>query len=646
MADQYAVPLLDSSFEMTEGLDYQAERWDITDLLSSLYSGSGETLRVLGRGAGISTVEDFGKDILSSSFAQPDESTYKGEDTALHGFAKEVTSSIPLSGALLGATAAGGLPGLAAAGGVLTRGLYLDGEDRYWQQHPEDGNSTDARNYAAMHSAVEGVTEVAGAYAGYLGSTYLGKISKPFLTNAIERGVLSSSEVLGQVAEKIGAKGFISRMVGGAAPEGLEEVAGAYLQDKIDTSYDMKTEAPDYWKTFLIGAAASLPFTGIGAKITQDKQNKIRDNINKGLASDDLGQRQTTADQIFETINKVNPEAAAEWKGYVDLNVDKGPISITDTNLIGSAWKANIKKQEELGTLNQITKDPTSILKEAGIPTSSNVYGPGAQPFIEPIAPPPVTVTPEGIIPREVPAAAPSGTADYKRDIGNYAMTQGMAQVDPNSNQVVQQEPIAPPPVVVTPQGTIPRETPTASTPGTASYLQPQGPYSMAQGMAQVDPDSNNVIVQPEPARLTELKGKKKLNLKEKKELRDLQSKVPVITNFPKVESEALGDVKFSDGKDLAALAERAKASGVGPLVVGEPINAAESKTPKDVDPEDLIYTKQDLEGLMVKIKTLKGQTKSGKLVYKNEDVNAHKALSDIDEEIRLYEDIMRCASK
>ena len=88
---------------------YAPERWDITDIMSSLWKGTGETARVLGRGTGIETLESAGKSISSSQFAKPDESTYFGQDSYTKSILMGAAEATPLTATLAGAGAVGTL---------------------------------------------------------------------------------------------------------------------------------------------------------------------------------------------------------------------------------------------------------------------------------------------------------------------------------------------------------------------------------------------------------------------------------------------------------------------------------------------------------------------------------------------------------
>jgi len=609
-------PINDSYMYEGGETPFAAERWDITDIVSSLWKGTGETARLFGRGSGSETLEGIGTSISESDFAKPDESTYFGRDSYKKEILMGAAESAPLTAVLAGAstlgTMAGGpvgtVAGLTAAGSVLSRGLYLDNMDRYWEQHP-DGTDEDAIKYSAMHAGVEALTEVGGAALGFGALKLGGQVAKPFLINAIEKGVISTADVLDTVAAKAGATTFMQRMFGATLPEGGEEVVASYLQHKLDTSYEMKTEAPDYFKTFLIGAVASGPFAIAGAKITSDQQNKIRNNIETGLQSEDKDQRLHTVKQVYDTIKEVSPEAALNWDNYASVAAVNGPLSLDGTVDPSLAWKKHLQEwQDSRRTkeeLYEVTRDPAEILKGFEIPfgtadmqpvaTSADPYGAG-------IAPPTASKIDQLLEENKQKAISPTLWQDYLKSIKGKSTVAEV--VRPEADKTAQwKKPIYDNTAKLAAVEEEIKDADTNELPATeiAKLKADEEETFKARRIQELSAKRKAQLTPYEKLRLEELTGKEKLTLKEKKETKTLKAK-----------DKAAKEIVVTEAKVEPTAAVAA--------------DVTPTTTVATVD--DTEYSKDDLEGIEVDIPLGKNK-KTGEIKWKK-GVPAHDALDEI----------------
>lgn len=390
MSDElFYLPEVDSQHNTsgTEGVDYQPERNIAGDVSSSLWRGTGSALDVYGTGLDSQWMQDFGKFILGTDFAKQDESQYKGTNSEANKILSGAAESLPTSsvigaatigGATLGSAAgpvgsyAGGAAGLSAAGTVLWKGLRSKAFDEIIAKDPNI-STEDAGKYADISATIEAGTEGVGALVDVATAKLGGKLVSGALKDALRYELFSAKEAIGSVAKRGTIAELTGKVVGSSTMEGGEEVLADKLHYEEDKAYGLNPNAPDYFKTFMIGAVAGLPTIAAANIVEQKSQARISANIEAGLTSENVEQRRYTADQILETLAKASPEAAERWGAYVDVNVDKGPLDLKSPILSDITAQAEWKKKYNETIYTQITKDPSSILEEAGIPTSE--YG-------------------------------------------------------------------------------------------------------------------------------------------------------------------------------------------------------------------------------------------------------------------------------
>lgn len=368
-----------------EGVDYQPERNSVSDMFHSLWSGSGEALSLYGAGAESELMQGAGEYIKGTDYAKPDESTYYGTNSStnkiLQGAVESFPTSAPLmvgglAGAAIGSvagpvgTVAGWSAGMGVPGTILARGIYDQALNKIISERP-DLSDDEMRSYAFNTASVEFLTEVASTGVDIFTAKLGGRLTKEALKSAVAHNLFDVDTALTAVAKKSSMGELLAKGVGSSAIGGSSEVAADYGHLKLDESVGLETEAPDYFQTFMIGLVAETPFS-VGANyLEQSKLSKIRTNLETGLTSQDLEQRQHSALQISEVLSKASPEAAERWDAYAEMNIDKGPLSLSDPILSDITAQAEWKKKYDSTIYTQITKDPSSILEEAGIPSSS-----------------------------------------------------------------------------------------------------------------------------------------------------------------------------------------------------------------------------------------------------------------------------------
>lgn len=417
--------LSSSGYSTATGVEEEEDRGYVkgkrnfaSNFLSGLYRGIGQTSSIIGKGADLETLENVGSFIQESDFAKPDEAEYFKTESGTRSFVRDIGEGIPITGALAGAAIggtalAGPLGGMAAFGAVATPlglGIRDEAISTYFKNNPY-GSVEDAENYGTLTALAEVATETLGAAVDYATFKVGGKLTKQALRAGMKSGLIDVDTVVGSIVKKAGPGEFIGKMGFGSAMEGGEEDLNAYLQQATDKAYSVESEEPDYFRTFLLGAVTAAPFNVAGNYVAKKSQDKIRDNLERGLTSDSVEQRKYTADQIYSTMKVASPEAAEAWKDYVDYNVEAGPLALDNKILDGYKWKLNVRKAEEAGLINQITKKPGTILEEAGIPVESTPVASPTDVYTNPVSGT-VSNNPYGLSPVE-----PSGAARPEEDV-------------------------------------------------------------------------------------------------------------------------------------------------------------------------------------------------------------------------------------
>jgi hypothetical protein len=433
---------VDSSVYSGEiGADFESpfvpERSTFSDFFHGLWAGIGETADIFGRGIDSDSLRGVGEYIKDTSYAKPDISEYLGVQSRRSKVATGTGQGLPLSAPFMaggaagvlggglagpvGATA-GGIAGTSAVGAAFAKGLYDKTYEEVSLANPEMSEE-DVDAYAKKYVAIETLTELADTGVSLVAGKVAGKLTGNAVKAGLKTGLLSLDDIIGASAKRIGAKQMAGAILGDMAISGGSEVLAENLQYKLDQEYDIDSEVPDYLTTFLIGAAISGPLGGSAVISEKRTQDKIKQNIETGLNHEDIDVRKNMALQVSENLGKVSPEAQGLWDDYVSVQLEKGPLSLTDPDLLISTTKVdklksekNIENLEKLGIINRldrvkravepkledIIEKPEEILKEAGIPTSP--VGAIMSPYGKGIAPPGVSsaVAPPVVEPAEL----------------------------------------------------------------------------------------------------------------------------------------------------------------------------------------------------------------------------------------------------
>ena len=651
-----------------ESVDYQPERGTANDIGSAAWRGVGSALDVYGTGLNSQWMQDVGQYILGTSYAKQDESQYKGTNTESNKVITGAVESFPTSavisagtigGAVLGTavggpagTYAGGAAGMGATGVVLWRGLRSKAFDEIVKKDPNI-SVEDAGKYADISATIEAATEGVGALADIATAKFGGKLAKEALKDALRLDLFSAKEAMGSIAKRGTIPELVGKVVESAGMEGGEEVLGDYAHYKEDQAYNLNPEKPDYFRTFLIGAVAGLPTIAAANIIEQKNQNKIATNLEKGLTSEDIEQRQHTSDQIFEQLAKASPEAAERWKTYSEVYIDKGPLDLKSPILENITKEAEWKKKYNSTVYTQVTEDPTSILKEAGIPVSSP-YGNAKAPEIDPRMPlnagltsNPIGSPSEGTQSNVAPinSVSPSPEAVRQLEARNSITTQMRELPEDSNNVATPVETIAQPvPVVdneVKKSEVLSRiqSTPLATTepqwksdPETVRKINAQ--RAIDEGMSQIPEDSNTIPVAVEEKLPTTLK-ERKIAIAARK----LNEDKKVASAITKRVEEALKPVK-----EELAVNNKQEEPIIARPITEEAVAEVKDTTPISEAPiseEPMIYTDKQLSSVKVPREVI--DSKGNKEIR---SFSAKEMLDEVDGDLAIYKKLLVCMGK
>lgn len=601
---------------------FVSERSTFSDFFHGLWSGIGETADIFGRGVDSDTLRGVGEYIKGTEYAKPDISEYLGVQSESDTIATGTAQGLPLSGvfmaggaagaaggALVGSApgaVAGGIAGTSAVGAAFARGLYDKILEETINNNP-DMPYEDADSYAKKYVAIETLTEMADAGVSLVAGKAAGKLTGTAIKTGLKNGILSMDDIIGASAKRLGAKEFTAAILGDAALSGGSEVAASYLQKKLDEEYSIESENPDYFNTFLIGALISAPFGATSALVESKNQDKIRKNIETGLSSDKIEQRKYTAKQIYDNLYKASPEAAGMWSDYVELNIDKGPISLEAPVLKSVTAEANIKRLTDQGVLNQITKKPEEILKEADIPVApvkapqgpyTDLRAYGTSPTGAPVQSSPVgPETPQWY--NDMPLSQKELNAEMDRLVAETPTTVPATKVKevPVKAKEVSVEPVRP------------------EAQKTAQWKKPiyDNPQKISEAMAELPEDSNTLTVEQQKAaeakkqeeakaaRLAELSAKEKLTLKERKELKDLKgAEAPTAPTVVKTKAGKVKEaaVQSAPAETIITPAKAKKIEETKQKIV----DLKESIMSPEVSEQEVAKTEQQIEKLQDKL--------------------------------------------
>ena len=555
----------------------------IGDLFSAFTRGTASTLTLLGQGTQQAGFEDSGTAIRSlgeslskTNLAKPDEAQYLGvEEGRAKQIALGVAEGAPYVLGTIGAGVAGTLTGIPGAG-LVTAGSFLGlsaGAGTYKATMEElalkrpDLPEWEREQISFKEAAIQTATESVGSFVSFGAGKIFGRaLTKPVLEaglrGMVETGEVSAKGLIGASLGKASVKDLAESLAVAGVAEGSTEVAAQILSEANREAAGLENDPTDLFNVFASAAILGGVVGGAGYASSARDIKRMRQSINYGLSSEDPDIRNLTVQNLSDRLEKLDPEAAAAFQQTIGNAAIAGPIDLeqmfkiqreypsaeSTPGRVLEPWEANLKTLEQQGLINQITQDPASVLESEGIPTgvapvtySTNPYGTAE--FVENRVDPNAPVAPYNPA-REVPQSAPPGIASYQNTVSSpYAIAQGMQQVIPETNQLVGQT--APPRTLAE----IQREKEAVRTkaersqrsiqqiPGTAQYLQPQGPYAMAQAMAQVDPDSNNVVQQPaaKPTLAQKQVAKKEAKAAEAARIAKVveEAKAPVVKEIP-----------------------------------------------------------------------------------------------------------------
>lgn len=620
---------------------YTESRNTFADVLHGLWSGSGEALKLYGTGSGQEWMADIGDWINETSFAKPDVEEYFGKEGIVSGTLTGAAQSIPVSapimagglagsaaGALVpvpGASAAGATLGASGAATILARGLYDQNLEEFFKQKP-DASPEEADSYAFKQTGIEVITELASTGVDLFTAKLGGGLTKNALKAAFTHDLLKVDDYLGIAAKTVGVPTLLAKAAGAGSVGGLSEVAAEKLQYEVDKSYDIYREAPDYFKTFMIGLVAEAPIATAASYVENRSQQKIRSNLEKGLSSEDVEQRRISAGQIYDKMKVASPEAAKLWSDYVELNLEKGPLSLTNPVLQRASSDLNIQKLEEKGIINKITKAPEEVLQESGIPTGTpETVKKVISPYGEGIAPPGVSrdITTPTVEPREL--YNKSGTEpQWKKDLP-LSKKETNTLMDKQVEEYQKGGELPPSKIAEVPtKGKVKAvaEPERKATNLTAQWKKPiyDNPTKIAEAMAELPEDSNTLTVEQQQAivekqakeasvtRVTELSAKTKLTLKEKNELKKLQEATGVIVTkekakgTPQVTVQPIAQVSAKKAEAISSEITQLKESIKGPDVSEEEVVSTENKIEKLQDKlikrDDTVVPKGEITGV------------------------------------------------
>ena len=444
-------------------------RGTFKDLMSALFRGTASTTESVGRGLKQLGADEFGQAIQDTAtdwqqeeFAKPDPSEYFGtRKSRIKDIAMGVAEGAPqvlgsigsgIAGTIVGGPAVGISTGLGFMGLTAGAGAYNKSFEEITKTYP-DMPEEDRHEFAFNDAAYEFAGEVVGTGIGFgagklLGGTMSKGMIKAGLKNMVEGGEVSAAQVMAASLGK-SSKADLAKAIGiGFGAEGTSEVATQLMQEANREAYGLEENPVDLFNLFVSSAILGGGIGGVSAYSGWKEINSMKKSITEGLSSEDEDRRAYVVDSLEERLNRVDPEASQAFLQTIGIAASKGPVDIEKVfklemespglgmqELVTPAWEVTAREIQSQRNINQITTDPGSILKEAGIPTgvasSSNPYGGTDTGVITPPVVPPYNPA------REVPASTTPGTASFNQPISPYAIEQGMAQVTPSTNQVV-----------------------------------------------------------------------------------------------------------------------------------------------------------------------------------------------------------------
>jgi tetratricopeptide (TPR) repeat protein len=476
---------------------YAAERGSIMDIFHDLYVGTSQSLKLFGEGFGFESMEDLGSRMEQTDFFKPDITQYIGETSRIKRVISGIAQMAPTTLAIGGATAAGGLlggpVGAGAAFGTMMggvgKGTYDQSLEEYWQQRP-DGNQFEAHQYGIINSISEVGTEAIGWLVPFgLGKMAAKSVSKNVLGALIDSGRLTANQALGAVVKNAGAKNVVGTLFGGAVADGASEVVNELIQSANRETAGLEEQPVDLIDLFLIGSAPGGVIAGGTMAMDAAARAKVTNGLRQGLASEDVNRREATKNLIGRALGNIDPELGNSFLSSVD--VTEGPL---DLNTI-------IRRAPEQTEATKIIEKPEEVLREAGIPTS-----PEEKPFVSNLRTEKREVATE-----EDPAITKARTVNEQRAAQLAAEREVQEKAERGARTIEQlraeqrerqerlraaeeakraeQEAVA--------TGTAKIVEPTEAAPVVPreeiTQLELERQYAIEQGMAEVEPDSNQV---------------------------------------------------------------------------------------------------------------------------------------------------------
>lgn len=477
---------------------YVAERGTLMDIFHDLYVGTSHSLQLFGEGFGFESMEDLGARMEQTDFFKPDVTQYIGETSRIKRVISGIAQMAPTTLAIGGATAAGGLlggpVGAGAAFGTMMggvgKGTYDQSLEEYWQQRP-DGNEFEAHQYGIINAISEVGTEAIGWLVPFgLGKMASKRVSKNVLNALIDSGRLTANQALGAVVKNAGAKNVVGTLFGGAVADGASEVVNELIQGANREAAGLQEQPVDLIDLFLIGSAPGGIIAGGTMAMDAAARSKVTNGLQQGLASEDPVRREATKNLIGRALGNIDPELEVSFKNSIDVSA--GPV---DLNTI-------IRRDPEREGAARIIEKPEEVLKEAGIPTS-----PEEKPFVsnlrterrqvEVAEDPAIAKTRQENERRAAQLAAERGVQE-KAERGARSLEQLRAEQRERQERLraseeakrAEQEAVATGATKVVKrteaEPVVPREE--------ISELELERQYAIEQGMAEVEPDSNQVM--------------------------------------------------------------------------------------------------------------------------------------------------------
>jgi hypothetical protein len=379
------------------------DRGFFSEMFSNFYRGLGSSAELTGRGlqqfgaekAG-GMLQGLGESMQKQDLALPDYDEYTRDTTkwSVQGTANVMANALAsmvgtIGAGVAGTAVAGPVGGMVGAGAYMGTsfgaGTYQKAKEEYFQQHP-DGDEETAHEYALKEGASELLFEVVGTGASFIGGKlWLTPALKAGSKALVKSGDYTIDQVIASTIKNPGGKKAFAALLGGASVEGGSEVFTELMQRANAVEYDMDRGEPTNLMNLFVGSMIpGAAMTGVGAYSQSRVNKRMRETIETGLQSEDVGSRIAVVNGLSTRLNALEEGAGDAFKNDIMPLAERGPMSL-------EKYLQDMQKEAEVES--EVINEPEKVLEEAGIPVKDSPYHAKLRtepPVVEPPAPPPV----------------------------------------------------------------------------------------------------------------------------------------------------------------------------------------------------------------------------------------------------------------